>query len=150
VGDRMRLADTGLLIEVEPQFHTLLFAKLGLGDDVDFKTPYDKQLWPALRQRLADLFASQPRQHWADLLEGSDACFAPVLSPEQAAAHPHMAARAVYARRDGVLQAAPAPRFSGSPSSSPGAVPLRGAHTAQVLRDMGLSDAQVAALLPPN
>lgn len=140
----------GLFVSVqalEPQFNTLLFAKLGLGDDKDFKKPYDARLWPRLRDRLAALFATQPRQHWVDLLEGSDACFAPVLTPLQAMDHPHMAARGVYARRNGMLQAAPAPRFSASPSAVPGGVPARGGHTAEVLRQAGLAEAEIAALL---
>ncbi len=140
----------GLFVSVqalEPQFNALLFAKLGLGDDPDFKKPYDPRLWGRLRERLATLFASQPRQHWVDLLEGSDACFAPVLTPQQAMAHPHMAARGVYTQRDGVLQAAPAPRFSAQPSDGSRPVPTRGAHTAEVLRAAGLGDAEIASLL---
>ncbi len=83
------------------------------------------------------------------LLEGSDACFAPVLTPLEGLAHPHLAARGVYARRDGVLQAAPAPRFSATPSGEPGAVPTRGEHGAGILREAGLSDDAIARLLPP-
>jgi crotonobetainyl-CoA:carnitine CoA-transferase CaiB-like acyl-CoA transferase len=141
----------GLYVAVqalEPQFNALLFARLGLGDDVEFKKPYDSRLWPKLRERLAGLFATQPRQHWVDLLEGSDACFAPVLNPLQAMDHPHMAARGVYSKNDGVLQAAPAPRFSATASDGSGAVPQRGAHTADVLREAGLDEAAIAALLP--
>ncbi|MBC7917401.1 MAG: CoA transferase [Rhodoferax sp.] len=141
----------GLFVAIqalEPQFNTLLFAKLGLGDDPEFKKPYDSRLWPRLRERLAALFATQPRQHWVDLLEGSDACFAPVLTPLQAMDHPHMAARGVYAKQDGVLQAAPAPRFSVTASDGTGTVPARGAHTADVLREAGLDEAAIAALVP--
>ena len=87
-------------------------ANSGSVDDPDFRHPYHPHRWRALRERMAALFATQPRQHWVDLLEGSDACFAPVLTPVEAMTHPHMAARGVYAERDGVLQAAPAPRFS--------------------------------------
>jgi alpha-methylacyl-CoA racemase len=131
---------------LEPQFNALLFAKLGLADDPDFRHAYDPRRWPALRERLAALFATQPRQHWVDLLEGSDACFAPVLTPREALAHPHLAAREVYAERDGVLQAAPAPRFSATPAGVPGTVPARGAHGAQVLHEAGLSDDEIARL----
>ena len=141
----------GLFVAVqalEPQFNALLFAKLGLGDDPEFKKPYDSRLWPRLRERLAALFATKPRQHWVDLLEGSDACFAPVLTPLQAMDHPHMAARGVYAKQDGVLQAAPAPRFSATVSDGSGAVPQRGVHTQAVLREAGLDEAAIAALLP--
>lgn len=132
---------------LEPQFNALLFEKLGLADDVQFKHPYDKRNWSQLRARLAALFATQPRQHWINLLEGSDACFAPVLTPAEAMAHPHMAARAVYAERDGVLQAAPAPRFSATPSGNAGKVPERGEHGGEVLRKAGLSEFEIGQLL---
>jgi crotonobetainyl-CoA:carnitine CoA-transferase CaiB-like acyl-CoA transferase len=132
---------------LEPQFNALLLARLGLADDPDFANAYDARRWPRLRERLAALFATRPRAHWVELLEGSDACFAPVLTPREALAHPHLAARGVYAEREGVLQAAPAPRFSGTPSSTPGVVPSRGEHGEQVLREAGVDDATIARLL---
>ncbi|MBK9520747.1 MAG: CoA transferase [Rhodocyclaceae bacterium] len=135
---------------LEPQFNAMLFVKLGLGDDPDFKRPYDPRCWVELRQRLTTLFASQPRQHWVDLLEGSDACFAPVLTPAEAMLHPHMAARGIYDKRDGVLQAAPAPRFSATPAASHGTVPQRGAHSAEILRSVGLSEDEIDKLLQCN
>ncbi|CAN7263657.1 CaiB/BaiF CoA-transferase family protein [Pseudoduganella sp. LjRoot289] len=131
---------------LEPQFSALLFAKLGLGDDADFKQPYDSRTWATLRSRLEALFAARPRSHWVDLLEGSDACFAPVLTPAEAMEHPHMAARGVYFTRDGVLQARPAPRFSTCPAE-PGPVPARGEHSEEILREAGLGDAAIASLL---
>ena len=135
---------------LEPQFNALLFARLGVADDPDFRNAYDARRWPRLRERLAALFATQPRAHWVALLEGSDACFAPVLTPREALAHPHLAARAVYSERDGVLQAAPAPRFSATPSGVPGAVPARGEHGAAILRETGLDEAAIARLLAPD
>jgi crotonobetainyl-CoA:carnitine CoA-transferase CaiB-like acyl-CoA transferase len=135
---------------LEPQFNALLFSKLGFGDDQAFKNPYDPRRWGALRERMAALFITQPRQHWVSLLEGSDACFAPVLTPVEAMTHPHMAARGIYAERDGVLQAAPAPRFSVTPAGPTGAVPERGAHGAAILREAGLSESEIEKLLPGN
>jgi crotonobetainyl-CoA:carnitine CoA-transferase CaiB-like acyl-CoA transferase len=138
----------GLYVSVqalEPQFNAILFKLLGLAGDPDFKTPYDPRQWASLRERMAAVFASQPRQHWIELLQGSDACFAPVLTPAQALTHPHMAERGVYSRENGVLQAAPAPRFGTTPSAA-GPVPKRGEHTAQILRKAGYSDAQVERL----
>jgi crotonobetainyl-CoA:carnitine CoA-transferase CaiB-like acyl-CoA transferase len=132
---------------LEPQFNALLFAKLGLADDADFRNAYDARRWPRLRERLAALFATQPQSYWIALLEGSDACFAPVLTPREALEHPHLAARGVYAQRDGVLQAAPAPRFSATPSAIPGAVPDRGEHGAAILREAGLDEVAIARLL---
>ncbi|MBA5603943.1 CoA transferase [Duganella sp. FT3S] len=134
---------------LEPQFYALLLEKLGLAGDPEFARPYDKRCWPSLRLKLTALFLTQPRQHWTDLLEGSDACYAPVLSPVEAQAHPHMAARAVYSERGGVLQAAPAPRFSAA-AHAPGAVPRRGEHGAAILREAGCSDADIAKLLTPR
>jgi len=97
---------------LEPQFYALLVDKLGLAD-VDPKAQYDRAAWPALKARLRALFLSQPSAHWRALLEGCDACFAPVLSLAEAAAHPHMKARGVYKNgADGALEAAAAPRFS--------------------------------------
>jgi crotonobetainyl-CoA:carnitine CoA-transferase CaiB-like acyl-CoA transferase len=140
----------GLFVSVgalERPFNALLFDKLGVADDPEFGEPGDAACWPRLRERLATLFATQPRAHWVALLEGSDACFAPVLTPREALAHPHLAARGVYAERAGVLQAAPAPRFSATPSGEPGAVPDRGAHGAQILSEAGLDKASIARVL---
>jgi len=96
---------------LEPQFYAILIDKLGLGD-VDPKAQYDRAAWPALKARLSALFLSRPSAHWRALFEGSDACFAPVLTLAEAAAHPHNAARGVYRRGPGgELEAAGAPRF---------------------------------------
>lgn len=96
---------------LEPQFYALLLDKLGIAD-VDPRAQYDKASWPALKARFAALFASEPRAHWCRLLEGSDVCFAPVLSLAEAAGHPHNAARGIYsAGANGAVHAASAPRF---------------------------------------
>lgn len=132
---------------LEPQFNALLFSKLGLAADQAFQKPYDPRNYGPLALRLADLFASQPRQYWVDLLEGTDACFAPVLTPAEALAHPHMAARGIYSKTNDVLQAAPAPRFSAMPAGEIAAVPQRGEHSAEILRAAGLSDSAIEQLL---
>jgi alpha-methylacyl-CoA racemase len=111
--DVYRCADGGHITvgALEPQFYALLIDKLGL-DDVDAKQQFDARSWPALKQRVAALFASQPRAHWQRVLEGTDVCFAPVLGMEEAAAHPHHQARGTYHRGEtGELQVAVAPRF---------------------------------------
>jgi alpha-methylacyl-CoA racemase len=114
-------ADGGFITlgALEPQFYALMLAKLGLVD-VDPATQYDKLAWPALKARLAALFASRPRAHWCDLLEGSDVCFAPVLSLAEAVDHPHNVARGLY-RTDanGVIEEAVAPRFQPLVRTSP-------------------------------
>jgi alpha-methylacyl-CoA racemase len=101
---------------LEPQFHEVLIARLGL-DQEAFKDRLNPESWPRLRQILQQTFAQRTRREWCDLLEGTDACFAPVLALEEAAAHPHMVARKVFDAVDGVLCPAPAPRFSRTPSA---------------------------------
>ena len=96
---------------IEPQFYALLLRKLGF-DDVDPAQQNDQAQWPALKARFTALFASRPRAHWCALLEGSDVCFAPVLSLAEAAAHPHNVARGIYtATAAGALHVAGAPRY---------------------------------------
>jgi alpha-methylacyl-CoA racemase len=96
---------------LEPQFYALLLDKLGLAD-IDPKEQYNRAAWPALKARLSALFLSRPSTHWRALLEGSDACFAPVLSLSEAADHPHNAARGIYKfGPDSELDASPALRF---------------------------------------
>jgi len=106
-------ADGGFisLAAVEPAFHALLLSKLGLAD-VNPADQYDTATWPALKERIATLIRSMSRAHWCELLEGSDACFAPVLSLAEAVRHPHNAARGIYqSTPSGAIEAAPAPRF---------------------------------------
>lgn len=96
---------------LEPQFYVILLKKLGL-TDVDPAAQYDTHTWPALKTRLTDLFASRPRAYWCEVLEGTDVCFAPVLSLAEAVQHQHNAARGIYSTdADGVIHIAPAPRF---------------------------------------
>jgi alpha-methylacyl-CoA racemase len=97
---------------LEPQFYALLLAKLGL-DDVDPSQQYDTKRWPALKQRFREIFAGRSRDDWCALLEGSDVCFAPVLSLQEAAQHPHNVARGNFsAPKPGAYFGNPAPRFS--------------------------------------
>ncbi|AMO25516.1 CaiB/BaiF CoA-transferase family protein [Ramlibacter solisilvae] len=117
---------------LEPRFYRLLIEKMGLAGDPLFANPRDAQAWPLLHKQFTEIFATRTRDEWCALLEGSDACFAPVLDPDEAADHPHMAARGVYSRIDGVLQANPAPRFSRTPAQA-GSVPGRGQHQQAVL-----------------
>jgi len=100
---------------LEPPFYAQLLARLGLAD-IDPADQYDRATWPALKQRFAALFASQTRAHWCALLEGSDACFAPVLSIDEAAAHPHNRSRGIFrVSADGAVTARAAPRFEALP-----------------------------------
>jgi acetyl-CoA hydrolase len=124
---------------LEPRFYRILLDKLGLGGDQAFANAHDPELWPQLHERFSELFATRTRDEWCALLEGSDACFAAVLNPEEAARHPHMAHREAYSSVDGVLQANPAPRFSGTPAPRPAGVPRRGEHTHEVFQDWAAS-----------
>ncbi|GAA4255561.1 CaiB/BaiF CoA-transferase family protein [Dactylosporangium darangshiense] len=121
---------------IEPQFYAELMARLGLDDPPE---QYDVAGWPALRARLAETFRGRTRDEWASVFDGTDACVAPVLSLTEARSDPHLAARATFLEIQGVPQPAPAPRFSHTPAAPGGAPPLPGQHTAEVLRDWGVS-----------
>jgi len=101
---------------LEPQFHARLIERLGLPPET-FANRQEPATWPRLNELLRNTFAARTRREWCDILEGTDACFAPVLSLGEAPAHPHMAARGVFAALDGVPSPAPAPRFSRTPST---------------------------------
>ncbi|MFJ1969468.1 CaiB/BaiF CoA transferase family protein [Streptomyces sp. NPDC087903] len=121
---------------LEPKFYRALVDLLAL--DVDPERQHDRSTWPELRRRLRNRFAQRTRDEWAALFEGTDACVAPVLSLTEAAAHPHLAARGSLVERDGVVQPAPAPRFSASPSNLGPAAPVVGADTRAVFRNWGV------------
>lgn len=118
---------------LEPKFYGLLLEKLGLTGDPRFADGFARAAWPQLRQSFSRLFAQRTRDEWCALLEGTDACFAPVLSPEEAARHPHLTARDVYSKAGGVLQANPAPRFSATPASPPSGAPSEAVDAESVL-----------------
>ena len=109
---------------LEPKFYAEFLARLGL--DEDPARQHDRNGWAGLRQRIADRFASRTQADWTRVFDGSDACVAPVLGLREAADHPHMAARGTLVARDGVLQPAPAPRFSATPAAPVAAPPARG------------------------
>ncbi|MNL13045.1 E-cinnamoyl-CoA:R-phenyllactate CoA transferase [compost metagenome] len=113
---------------IEPQFYALLLDKLGLQNDPRFAKQWDRARWGEMHAHFTDLFASRTREAWRTLLEGTDVCFGPVLSPPEAAQHPHNVSRGVYFERDGFLQSRPAPRFDGQ-AVTPGPLPRRGEHT---------------------
>jgi alpha-methylacyl-CoA racemase len=96
---------------IEPQFYAELRSRCGLADNPDFDHQTDARWWPSLKVKLADLFLTHTQEQWCALLEGSDACVAPVLDWDEAPAHPHNAARGTYVEANGMVQPAPAPRF---------------------------------------
>ena len=129
---------------IEPQFYALLLERLGLAGQ-DLPAQLDRAAWPMMRARFAALFRTRSRAEWCALLEGTDACVAPVLSIAEAPSHPHARARGAYVDLDGVPQPAPAPRFSRTPGAARIA-PRRGEHTGAVLAEAGFTPAEIAAL----
>jgi alpha-methylacyl-CoA racemase len=119
---------------IEPAFYARLRAIAGL-DDPDFDAPWDRARWPRLKQKLARVFATRERDEWSRLFEGSDACVAPVLDLDEAPAHPHNLARRTFIEIDGVVQPAPAPRFSRTEAC------VRRQPLAQTLAAFGLGNA---------
>ena len=131
---------------IEPQFYALLLKLAGI-DDPAFDQQMDAALWPSLSEKIAAVFATRERESWCRLLEGTDVCFAPVLDMAEAPQHPHNVARATFANVGGVIQPAPAPRFSRT-APEIGIMPaIPGQHSAAVLGDWGWSAAEVAALV---
>lgn len=130
---------------IEPQFYGKLLQACGI-DDPQFQRQWEQGEWPALKQKLAAVFRSRTRAQWCELLEGTDACFAPVLAMEEAPAHPHNVARGTFVPAAGGVQPAPAPRFDRTPSQLPRKAPEVGADTAAVLLQAGLTPAEIAAL----
>jgi alpha-methylacyl-CoA racemase len=129
---------------VEPKFYAELMERLGVEFDLDAQ--YDKSRWPAEKERIAAVFRTKTRDEWCALLEGTDACFAPVLTPLEAPAHPHNRARGTFVQVAGVPQPAPAPRFSRTAAATPGAAMHPGADTTTVLSDWGFASTEVARL----
>lgn len=103
---------------IEPQFYALLREKAGLTDPA-FDAQMDKAAWPALKAKLTAVFKSKTRAEWCAIMEGTDICFAPVLSMADALRHPHNIERGTFVNIDGIDQPGPAPRFLGTPAPTP-------------------------------
>jgi alpha-methylacyl-CoA racemase len=101
---------------IEPQFYAELRDLAGL-DEACFEGQMDAEGWPALKAKMVEVFKTKTRAEWCDIMEGTDVCFAPVLSLSEAPSHPHMAERKIFVTHEGVVQPAPAPRFSRTPSA---------------------------------
>ncbi len=122
---------------IEPQFYALFLQKAGI-DDPDFSQQWDRARWPELKTRLAAHLVTRTRDEWCVLMEGSDACVAPVLDMDEAPEHPHNRARGTFIEVGGVVQPAPAPRFSRSTPATP-RPPKHGATGEDVLADWGFT-----------
>jgi alpha-methylacyl-CoA racemase len=130
---------------LEPKFFAEFAQRVGL-DERFVKRQYDRRLWPEMRAAIAAILATRTRDAWTELLEGSDACVAPVLSLTEAPGHPHARAREAFIEVDGVMQAAPAPRFSRSGVAPPRPSQPAGSHSEAVLAEAGFSGDEIATL----
>jgi alpha-methylacyl-CoA racemase len=131
---------------LEPQFYAELLRLTGLEGESDLPAQMDRSQWPAMKERLAEIFRTKTRDEWCALMEGSDACFAPVLSMAEAPKHPHNQLRGTFVEVDGVIQPGPAPRFSRTPGAVAGPPATVGEHTDEVLADWGFSGDDIAKL----
>ena len=130
---------------IEPQFYALLLEKTGINDP-EFQKQHDRSVWPDLRQKLANVIAQKTRDEWTEIMGGTDVCFAPILDLDEAPKHPHNAARQTFVEVAGVVQPAPAPRFSATPGAIQGPPPAIGAHDLEALSDWGFSEGDIGAL----
>ena len=130
---------------IEPQFYLLLLEKTGISDP-QFQHQMSREDWRELREKLAAVIATRTRDDWCALMEGTDVCFAPVLTMDEAPAHAHNAARGTFVQVAGVTQPAPAPRFSATPGAIQGPPPKIGADNDAALADWGVSADTIAAL----
>ena len=130
----------------EAPFYAELLRRLGL-DPALAAQQGDADTWASVHDQIAAVFATKDLDEWCELLEGTETCFAPVLTLDEATRHPHNRARRTFVEVDGVVQPAPAPRFSRTSASDPPPLAAPGAHTAEVLRDWGFDAAEIDRLL---
>ena len=125
---------------IEPQFYAQLLQLTGLVSDAEFANQQDRTMWPKLKQRFTEVFATKTQAEWCQIMEGTDVCFAPVLTMSEAAKHPHNVARKTFIEIAGTTQPAPAPRFSRTVASLPTAPVGAGANTREVLQSWGIQN----------
>jgi alpha-methylacyl-CoA racemase len=125
---------------IEPQFYALLLEKTGLTNDPAFAKQMDPSQWPMLKTKLQDVIKQKTQAQWCAIMEGTDVCFAPVLTMTQATQHPHHIARNTFINIAGVTQPAPAPRFSRTSPETPTPPAHAGQHSAQILNEWGISN----------
>jgi alpha-methylacyl-CoA racemase len=130
---------------IEPQFYAELREKLGL-DDAKWDAQQTRADWPDRKADLAEIFMMKSREEWCEIIEGSDVCFAPVLSIEEAPKHPHNVARGTFTEVAGVTQPGPAPRFSRTEAKIQGPAAHAGQHSDELLAEFGFDDAEIASL----
>lgn len=131
---------------IEPQFYQLLIEKAAL-DPAIFEPQMNPQKWGELTVVLTEVFKAKSRDEWCDIMEGTDVCFAPVLSLKEAPEHDHLKARGTYLTVEGIVQPSPAPRFSSTPPETPKRGKVPGEDSRAVLSDYGLSDEKIEQLI---
>jgi alpha-methylacyl-CoA racemase len=135
---------------IDQQSCTEMVRIIGLADDVDGAGPVpdvtDRDAWPSMKERMAARIRTRTRDEWCALLEGTDACFAPVLEPDEARRHPHNRDRGTFTEVSGVAQPAPAPRFSRTVAEIAGPPARPGEHTDEALSDWGFAVPEIEAL----
>ncbi|MBB5055148.1 alpha-methylacyl-CoA racemase [Afipia massiliensis] len=131
---------------MEEKFYELLLTKLNLGDDANMRPHTDRSRWEYQRDRFKACFLTRSRDEWCAVLEGTDTCFAPVLTIDEASSHPHLKARKTYVDLNGVNQPAPNPRFSVTPSASSMPPASLGQHSREVLADWGIASEAIEKL----
>ena len=131
---------------IEPQFYQLLLEKTGLANDADLPKQMSRQDWPILREKLELIFLEKTRNEWDAIMLGTDICYAPILTLEEAANHPHNKERGTFEQSDGVIQASPAPRFSRTSPEMPEASTAAGADTDEILSGIGASAEEIESL----
>ncbi len=135
------------IASIEAKFYDLLLEKTGLKGDENLPDQFDQSQWPAMSERLAGVFKTKTRDEWCEIMEGSDVCFAPVLTFNEAPDHAHNKARGTFVDVEGVAQPNPAPRFSRTPGSVKGAAPDVGADTREGLLSWGFDAGEIDALM---
>ena len=145
--DVYECADGGYVTigSIEPQFYAELQDLLGLEGEL-WGDQNDLARWPERKEELTRLFKTKTRDEWCAVLEGSDVCFAPALSPAEAATHPHNVARGSFVDVGGLVQPGPAPRFDRTPPTISRPASFAGAHTDEVLAEAGFSEDEIAKL----
>ena len=131
---------------IEPQFYNQLLELTGLNDEAEFTAQMDRSRWPELKVRLAEVMRTKSRDEWCQIMEGTDVCFAPVLSIKEAPLHPHNVERGTFVEVAGVTQPAPAPRFSRTSAEIQRPPAHAGQHTDEILADLGVDSDRVAQL----
>jgi alpha-methylacyl-CoA racemase len=134
------------IASIEAKFYALLLDKIGL-DPKDLPPQMDRSTWADMSKRFEAIFAEKTRDEWCAIMEGTDICFAPVLTFEEAAKHPHNKARGSYVEVAGITQPGPAPRFSRTPSAITSPPPEMGSGTREGLASWGFDESEIDALL---